>query len=66
MYFCLFKFNIKNTIKIKSFIAFINMPQVAHIKVLLKKDYLTLRRNIGFVFAFVVLPLGLMIAFCYL
>lgn len=34
-----------------------------HLKVLLTKDILTLRRNIGFVVAFIVLPLGLMGAF---
>lgn len=39
---------------------------MSHVKVLLKKDFLTLRRNIGFVAAFVIMPLGLMIAFCYL
>lgn len=39
------------------------MPNTLHLKVLLKKDFLTLKRNLGFLFAFVVLPVGLMSAF---
>jgi hypothetical protein len=39
------------------------MPNLTHLKVLLSKDYLTLKRNIGFVITFVFLPLSLMIAF---
>jgi hypothetical protein len=39
------------------------MPNATHLKVLLTKDLLTLRRNIGFVFAFCILPLALMGAF---
>ena len=39
------------------------MPNTLHLKVLLKKDFLTLKRNVGFLIAFVVLPVGLMSAF---
>jgi len=39
------------------------MPNLTHLKVLLTKDLLTLKRNIGFVIAFIVLPLGLMWTF---
>ena len=39
------------------------MANTTHLKVLLKKDFLTLRRNLGFIIAFIVLPLGLMNAF---
>ena len=39
------------------------MPNTLHLKVLLKKDFLTLRRNVGYLFAFIVLPIGLMSAF---
>ena len=38
----------------------IKMVNTAHLKVLLAKDFLTLKRNIGFVLAFIILPLGLM------
>jgi hypothetical protein len=39
------------------------MPNLTHLKVLLTKDLLTLRRNMGFIIAFIVLPLGLMFTF---
>jgi len=39
------------------------MPNTLHLKVLLKKDFLTLKRNLGFLLAFIVLPVGLMSAF---
>jgi ABC-type Na+ efflux pump permease subunit len=39
------------------------MVNATHLGVLLKKDLLTLKRNVGFIIAFIVLPLGLMIAF---
>ena len=39
------------------------MPNKLHLKVLLKKDFLTLKRNLGFLFAFIVMPIGLMSAF---
>lgn len=39
------------------------MANLTHLKVLLLKDLLTLRRNIGFIIAFIVLPIGLMVAF---
>ena len=39
------------------------MPNITHLKVLLKKDFLTLWRNRGFLLAFIFLPIGLMIAF---
>jgi len=39
------------------------MPNTLHLIVLLKKDFLTLKRNVGFLIAFVVLPVGLMSAF---
>ena len=39
------------------------MPKATHLKVLLSKDFLTLKRNIGFVICFVFLPLALMTAF---
>jgi len=39
------------------------MANLTHLKVLLLKDLLTLRRNIGFIIAFIVLPVGLMTAF---
>jgi hypothetical protein len=42
------------------------MVNTTHLKVLLKKDFLTLWRNKGFLFAFLVLPFGLMIAFAYI
>ena len=39
------------------------MPNKTHLKVLLTKDFLTLRRNVGFIVAFIFLPVGLMSAF---
>lgn len=42
------------------------MVNTTHLKVLLKKDFLTLWRNKGFLFAFAILPIGLMIAFAYI
>jgi hypothetical protein len=39
------------------------MANLTHLKVLLFKDLLTLRRNIGYIIAFLVLPIGLMTAF---
>jgi hypothetical protein len=39
------------------------MVNMTHLKVLLSKDFMTLKRNIGFVAAFVILPVGLMVAF---
>jgi len=39
------------------------MPNITHLKVLLSKDFLTLKRNIGFIIAFIVLPVGLMWTF---
>jgi hypothetical protein len=34
-----------------------------HVKVLLRKDYLTLKRNLGFVATFIMLPILMMVAF---
>lgn len=42
------------------------MVNTTHLKVLLKKDFLTLWRNKGFLLAFAILPIGLMIAFAYI
>lgn len=42
------------------------MVNTTHLKVLIKKDFLTLWRNKGFLFAFAILPIGLMIAFAYI
>jgi len=42
------------------------MVNTTHLKVLLKKDFLTLWRNKGFLMAFAILPIGLMIAFAYI
>ena len=42
------------------------MVNTTHLKVLLKKDFLTLWRNTGFLIAFAILPIGLMIAFAYI
>jgi hypothetical protein len=39
------------------------MVNMTHLKVLLKKDFLTLWRNKGFLLAFIFLPIGLMVAF---
>lgn len=39
------------------------MANIIHLKVLLQKDLLTLRRNVGFIIAFVFLPIALMAAF---
>ena len=39
------------------------MINKTHLKVLLTKDFLTLRRNVGFILAFIALPIGLMSAF---
>lgn len=39
------------------------MVNTTHLKVLLTKDYLTLRRNVGFIIAFLLLPIALMVAF---
>ena len=39
------------------------MINKTHLKVLLKKDFLTLRRNVGFIVAFVLLPIALSGAF---
>jgi ABC-type Na+ efflux pump permease subunit len=39
------------------------MVNATHLKVLLKKDYLTLIRNKGFLIAFVFVPVALMGAF---
>jgi len=39
------------------------MVNATHLKVLLKKDLLTLRRSWGYIIAFVFLPIALMIAF---
>jgi hypothetical protein len=42
------------------------MVNTTHLKVLLKKDFLTLWRNKGFLIAFCLLPIGLMSAFAYI
>lgn len=39
------------------------MINLTHLKVLLKKDFLTLRRNVGFIIAFILLPIALSGAF---
>ena len=39
------------------------MINTTHLKVLLKKDFLSLWRNKGFLVAFIILPIGLMSAF---
>lgn len=39
------------------------MVNTHHLKVLLTKDFLTLRRNVGFIVAFMLLPVILMTAF---
>jgi hypothetical protein len=42
------------------------MVNTTHLKVLLKKDLITLWRSIGFLIAFIILPIGLMELFVYL
>ena len=39
------------------------MVNKTHLKVLLTKDFLTLRRNVGYIIAFIFLPVALMSAF---
>ena len=42
------------------------MVNKTHLKVLLKKDLITLWRSIGFFIAFIIMPIGLMELFVYL
>jgi hypothetical protein len=42
------------------------MVNKTHLKVLLKKDLITLWRSIGFLIAFIIMPIGLMELFVYL
>jgi hypothetical protein len=42
------------------------MSFITHLKVLLKKNFLTLKRNYGFAIAFVLLPVATMGMFLYI
>ena len=42
------------------------MAKIQHLKVLLMKDWLTLKRNKGFIVSFVVVPLAFCGLFCWL